>query len=141
VPLVAPGPCRTILAGIAPDGVASVSGASFGNTRHTSIPEIPGRARPAISALSYLSFSRDMPRSVSVLALDTKSYQIPGRVIAEAAPQLNVMDLKALDLSARLATRKTSLRRERSLAGESAAHGFASLVCGFERCRRRLAFA
>jgi hypothetical protein len=43
--------------------------------------------------------------SVSVLvALDTKSYQIPGRVIAEAAPRLEVMDLKACDLSARLAT-------------------------------------
>jgi hypothetical protein len=43
--------------------------------------------------------------SVSVLVtLDTKSYQIPGRVIAEAAPRLEVMDLKACDLSARLAT-------------------------------------
>jgi hypothetical protein len=35
---------------------------------------------------------------------DTKSYQILGRVMAEAAPRLNVMDLKAFDLAARLAT-------------------------------------
>ena len=35
---------------------------------------------------------------------DTKSYQILGRVIAEAAPRLEVMDLKAFDLPARLAT-------------------------------------
>jgi hypothetical protein len=34
---------------------------------------------------------------------DTKSYQILGRVMAEAAPRLNVMDLKAFDLPARLA--------------------------------------
>jgi len=35
---------------------------------------------------------------------DAKSYQILGCVIAEAAPRLNVMDLKACDLPARLAT-------------------------------------
>ena len=34
---------------------------------------------------------------------DTKSYQILGRVVSEAAPRLNVMDLKAFDLPARLA--------------------------------------
>jgi hypothetical protein len=35
---------------------------------------------------------------------DAKSYQILGRVIAEAAPRQNVMDLKVSDLAARLAT-------------------------------------
>jgi hypothetical protein len=35
---------------------------------------------------------------------DTKSCQILGPVIAEAAPRLEVMDLKAFDLPARLAT-------------------------------------
>jgi hypothetical protein len=35
---------------------------------------------------------------------DTKSYQIFSRVMAEAAPRLDVMDLKAFDLPARLAT-------------------------------------
>jgi len=35
---------------------------------------------------------------------DAKSYQILGRVIAEAAPRLNVMDLKVSELAARLAT-------------------------------------
>ena len=35
---------------------------------------------------------------------DTKSYQILGRIVAEAAPRLNVMDLKAFDLPAQLAT-------------------------------------
>ena len=45
------------------------------------------------------------PYSVSFLvADDTKSYQILGRVIAEAAPPLDVMDLKVFDLSAPLAT-------------------------------------
>jgi hypothetical protein len=34
---------------------------------------------------------------------NAKSYQILGRVMSEAAPRLNVMDLKACDLSARLA--------------------------------------
>ena len=38
------------------------------------------------------------------MTLDAKSYQILGRVIAEAAPRLNVMDLKTFDLPARLAT-------------------------------------
>ena len=42
--------------------------------------------------------------SVSFLVTqDTKSYQIFGRVIAEAAPRLDVMDLEAFDLSAGLA--------------------------------------
>ena len=60
--------------------------------------------------------------SVSVLvALDTKCYQIPGRVIAEAAPQLNLMDLKALDLSARLATPAVPLQ-----------YAMAELVVGFK---------
>ena len=35
---------------------------------------------------------------------DAKSYQILGRVIAEVAPRLDVMDLKSFDLPARLAT-------------------------------------
>jgi hypothetical protein len=34
---------------------------------------------------------------------DTKSYQIFSRVMAEAVPRLDVMDLKAFDLPARLA--------------------------------------
>ena len=43
--------------------------------------------------------------SVSVLvAPDAKSYEILSRIIAQAAPGLNVMDLKALDAPARLAT-------------------------------------
>ena len=42
---------------------------------------------------------------MSFLVTDgTKSYQILGRVMAEAAPRLNVMDLKVSDLAARLAT-------------------------------------
>jgi hypothetical protein len=36
-----------------------------------------------------------------LVADDTKSYQIFSRVIAEAAPPLDVMDLKAFDLPAR----------------------------------------
>ena len=39
-----------------------------------------------------------------LVADDTKSYQILGRVIAEAAPPLDVMDLKAFDLPAPLTT-------------------------------------
>ena len=35
---------------------------------------------------------------------DTKSYQILGRVMAEAAPRQNVMDLKVSDLPAQLET-------------------------------------
>ena len=35
---------------------------------------------------------------------DAKSYQILCYVMAEAAPRLNVVDLKACDLPARLAT-------------------------------------
>jgi len=43
--------------------------------------------------------------SVGVLmALATKSYQILGRVIAEVAPRLNVMDLKVFCSPADLAT-------------------------------------
>ena len=43
--------------------------------------------------------------SVNVLvALDTKSYEILIRIIAQAAAGLNVMDLKALNTSARLTT-------------------------------------
>ena len=43
--------------------------------------------------------------SVSVLvAPDTKSYEILRRIIAQAAAGLNVMDLKARDTPARLAT-------------------------------------
>ena len=49
--------------------------------------------------------------SVSVLvALDAKSYQILGRVIAQSAPRLNVMDLKILHAPARLATPAVSLQ-------------------------------
>jgi hypothetical protein len=39
----------------------------------------------------------------------TKSYQILGRVITQATPWLNVMDLKTLHPSARLATPAISL--------------------------------
>jgi hypothetical protein len=39
-----------------------------------------------------------------LVADDAKSYQILGRILAEAAPRLDVMDLKACDLSAPLAT-------------------------------------
>ena len=46
-----------------------------------------------------------LPSSVGFLVTqDTKSYQILGRIVAEAAPRLNVMDLKAFDLPAQLAT-------------------------------------
>ena len=46
-----------------------------------------------------------MPSSVSFLVTrDTKSYQILSRVIAEAAPRLNVMDLKIFRAPAELAT-------------------------------------
>ena len=49
--------------------------------------------------------------SVSVLmALDTESYEILGRIIAQAAPRLNVMDLKILHAPARLATPSISLQ-------------------------------
>ena len=49
--------------------------------------------------------------SVSVLvALDTKSYEILSRIIAQPAPRLNVMDLKALHAPARLATPAISLQ-------------------------------
>jgi hypothetical protein len=49
--------------------------------------------------------------SVSALvARDAKSYQILGRVIAEAAPRLNVMDLKILRSPADLATLAFSLQ-------------------------------
>ncbi len=45
------------------------------------------------------------PESVSFLvADDAKSDQVLGRVITEAAPRLDVMDLKAFDLPAPLAT-------------------------------------
>jgi hypothetical protein len=48
---------------------------------------------------------RVFPKPVSFLVThDAKSYQILGRVVSEAAPRLNVMDLKAFDLPARLAT-------------------------------------
>jgi len=39
----------------------------------------------------------------------TKSNQILGRVMAEAAPRLNVVDLKAFDLPARLAAPAVAL--------------------------------
>ena len=46
-----------------------------------------------------------LPSSVGFLVThDAKSYQILGLVIAQAAPRLEVMDLKAFDLPARLAT-------------------------------------
>jgi hypothetical protein len=41
---------------------------------------------------------------------DTKSYQILGRVIAEAAPRLNVMDLKIFRSPAELAMPAVSLQ-------------------------------
>ena len=49
--------------------------------------------------------------SMSVLvAPDTKSNQILGRVITQAAPRLKVMDLKTLDAPARLTTPSISLQ-------------------------------
>jgi hypothetical protein len=49
--------------------------------------------------------------SVGILvALDTKNYQILGRVIAQSAPWLNVMDLKILHAPAPLATPSISLQ-------------------------------
>lgn len=48
-----------------------------------------------------------MPMSVN---LDTKSYEILSRIIAQAAARLNVMDLKVLHPSARLATPAVSLQ-------------------------------
>ena len=48
--------------------------------------------------------------SVSVLvALDTKSYKILSRIIAQAASWLDVMDLKTLHAPARLAMPAISL--------------------------------
>jgi hypothetical protein len=44
-----------------------------------------------------------------LVAPDTKSYQILGRVITQLAPRLNVMDLKTLDRAARLATPAVAL--------------------------------
>jgi len=47
---------------------------------------------------------------VSLLVTDdTKSYQILSRVIAEAAPALDVMDLKVFDLPTPLATPTVAL--------------------------------
>jgi hypothetical protein len=52
-----------------------------------------------------------MSMSVSVLvALDTESYEILSRIIAQAAPRLNVMDLKIFHAPARLATPAVSLQ-------------------------------
>jgi len=46
-----------------------------------------------------------MPMSVNVLvALDTKSYEIRSRIIAEAAPRLNVVNLKIFHPPAPLAS-------------------------------------
>jgi hypothetical protein len=52
-----------------------------------------------------------MPKSVNVLvALDTKSYEILSRIIAQAAARLNVMDLKIIHSPARLASPAISLQ-------------------------------
>jgi hypothetical protein len=45
-----------------------------------------------------------------LVALDAKSYEIPSRIIAQAAPRLNVMDLKIFHSSARLTTPAVSLQ-------------------------------
>jgi hypothetical protein len=45
----------------------------------------------------------------ALVALDTKSYQILGCVIAESAPRLNVMDLQTFHAPARLASPPISL--------------------------------
>jgi hypothetical protein len=48
--------------------------------------------------------SRNISKSVSILvAADAKSYEILSRIIAQAAPRVNVMDLKALNTPAILA--------------------------------------
>ena len=53
----------------------------------------------------------DLPLSVSFLVThDTKSDQILGRVIAETAPRLNVMDLKIFRSPAELAMPAVSLQ-------------------------------
>ena len=49
--------------------------------------------------------------SVSVLvALDTESYEVLSRIIAQVAPPLNVMNLKIFHPPARLATPTVSLQ-------------------------------
>jgi hypothetical protein len=49
--------------------------------------------------------------SMSVLvALHTKNYEILSRIITQAAPRLNVMDLKIFHSSARLASPAISLQ-------------------------------
>jgi hypothetical protein len=51
-----------------------------------------------------------MPMTVNVLvALDAKSYEILSRIIAQAAPGLDVMNLKTLEAPAQLATPAVSL--------------------------------
>jgi len=45
-----------------------------------------------------------------LVAPNTKSHQILGRVITQSAPRLNVMDLKTLHAPARLATPAVSLQ-------------------------------
>jgi hypothetical protein len=52
-----------------------------------------------------------MPISASVLvALDAESYEILSRIIAQAAPGLDVVNLKILHAPARLATPAISLQ-------------------------------
>src|SRR6267143_1884100 len=52
-----------------------------------------------------------MPMSVNLLvALDAKSYEILSRIIAQAAPGLDVVNLKTLDAPARLATPAVSVQ-------------------------------
>jgi len=45
----------------------------------------------------------------ALVARDAKSYEILSRIIAQAAPGLEVMNLKTLDAPARLATPAVSL--------------------------------
>lgn len=52
-----------------------------------------------------------MPKSVNVLVvLDTKRYEILNRIIAQAVPRQNVMDLKIIHSPARLTTPAISLQ-------------------------------
>jgi hypothetical protein len=69
--------------------------------RITTRLEIPHGSGSVISALSSLSV---------LVALDTKSYEILSRIIAQAAPRPNVVDLEIHHAPARLATPAISLQ-------------------------------
>jgi len=89
--------------------------------------------------------------SVSVLvALDTKSYEILGRVIAQSAPPLNVMHLKIFHPPAPLATPSVTLQdftaelaisfRVKSQAGPLGADSLQNVTCASSRSCFRCGF-